>query len=78
MMAVYPLLWILGLMCTFGGCVSAAGAKTVNQQGAASSALLLGVMFLIGAWVLWIFGIVNAYRTAERTSQTQLIRAQRT
>jgi TM2 domain-containing membrane protein YozV len=44
MMAVYPFLWILGLMLTFGGCVSAAGAKTANEQANAGSTLLFGLI----------------------------------
>jgi hypothetical protein len=35
-------------------------------------AFLLGLIFLLIALVLWIFGMVDAYRTAERRNQQEL------
>jgi hypothetical protein len=54
----HPLMLFLGLALTFGGCVSSAGG-----------AFGLGLIFLLIALVLWIFGMSNAYHTAERINQ---------
>lgn len=72
LMAVYPFLWFLGFAFSFGGCVSAASANTAADQGTAGGVLILGSIFLIGASALWIFGMVNAYRAAERENQRRI------
>jgi hypothetical protein len=39
-----------------------------------SDAFVLGLMFLIVSLAMWIFGMTNAYRTAERINQQDLAR----
>jgi hypothetical protein len=39
-----------------------------------SDAFVLGLIFLIIALAMWIFGMTNAYRTAERMNQQDLAR----
>ena len=39
-----------------------------------SDPFVLGVMFLIVATAIWIFGMTNAYRTAELMNQQDLAR----
>ncbi len=74
MMLGHPLLLVLGFTFTFGGCLSAAGAATEDARGAAGGVLLFGLFLLLGALALWIFGMVNAYRTAERANQRRFAR----
>jgi hypothetical protein len=69
MMFAHPLLLVLGFMLTFGGCLSAAGAATADARGTAGGVLLFGLLLLLSASALWIFGMVNAYRMAERANQ---------
>jgi hypothetical protein len=35
--------------------------------------LIFGVILLVGALALWIFGIVNAYRAAEQANSYERI-----
>ena len=74
LMLGYPVLMLFGFALTFGGCLSAATANTQPEQSSAGGVLLLGLLFLLAALALWIFGMVNAYRTAERANQEDLVR----
>ena len=74
LMLGYPLLLLFGFALTFGGCLSAATAKTEPEQSSAGGVLLLGLLFFLAALGLWIFGMVNSYRTAERANQQDLAR----
>ena len=69
LMLGYPVLMLFGFALTFGGCLSAATANTQPEQSSAGGVFVLGVIFLLAALALWIFGMVNAYRTAERGNQ---------
>jgi TM2 domain-containing membrane protein YozV len=74
LMPGYPALLLFGFALTFGGCLSAATAKTEPEQSSAGGVLLLGLVFFLAALGLWIFGMVNAYRTAERANQQDFTR----
>ena len=72
LMLGYPVMLLFGFAFTFGGCLSAATASTEPEKNSAGGAFLVGLLFLLIALVLWIFGMVNAYHTAERTNQRDL------
>ena len=63
LMIGYPVMLWFGFGLALGGALSGAG-------GAAG----LGSIFLLIALVMWIFGMTNAYRTAERMNQQDLAR----
>ena len=65
LMLRYPVMLLFGFALIFRGGLSAATANTRREQSSAGGVFLLGLIFLIAALVLWIFGMVNAYRTAE-------------
>ena len=72
MMVCYPPIMWFGVMLTFFGAVAAGGAASSSDQAAGSGVALLGLGFLVGGGSLWVFGMVNAYRTAERLNEEQL------
>ena len=63
LMIGYPVMPWFGFGLALGGALSGAG-------GAAG----LGSIFLLIALAMWIFGMVDAYRTAERINQQDLAR----
>jgi TM2 domain-containing membrane protein YozV len=63
LMIGYPVMLWFGFGMALGGALSGAG-------GAAG----LGSIFLLIALMMWIFGMVNAYRTADRMNQQDLPR----
>ena len=63
LMIGYPVMLWFGFGMALGGALSGAG-------GAAG----LGSIFLLIALMMWIFGMVNAYRTADRMNQQDLAR----
>jgi hypothetical protein len=63
LMIGYPVMLWFGFGLALGGALSGAG-------GAAG----LGFIFLLIALAMWIFGMVDAYRTAERANQQDLAR----
>ncbi len=72
MMVCYPPIMWFGVTLTFFGAVAAGGASTSSDQAAGSGVALLGLSFLVAGGSLWVFGMVNAYRTAERLNEEQL------
>jgi FtsH-binding integral membrane protein len=73
MMFGHPVLLLLGYVLSFGGCVSAIGAATAHEKTTAGGLLIFGIILLVGALALWIFGIVNAYRAAEQANSYERI-----
>lgn len=73
MMLGYPVFLFFGCALAFGGCLSAAGASTNDEKSTAGGVFLFGLVFLLGALALWIFGIVDAYRTAEQANSFERI-----
>ncbi len=72
LIVVYPLLvWTAIGSLIFGGLV-AAGSDNANGAAAGGGLALFGFIALIGSGALWIYGMVNAYRTAERLNREQL------
>jgi TM2 domain-containing membrane protein YozV len=63
LMLGYPVMLFFGAVLTFGGALSQTGGT-----------VMLGLIFLAIALALWIFGMVNAYHTAERMNQQDLAR----
>jgi TM2 domain-containing membrane protein YozV len=63
LMLAQPAMTLLGLALT-----------TRGMLFETSDAFVLGVMFLIVATAIWIFGMTNAYRTAELMNQQDLAR----
>ena len=61
LMIGYPIMLWFGFGLALGGALAGAG-------GAAG----LGSIFLLIALVMWIFGMTDAYRTAERMNQQDL------
>jgi hypothetical protein len=61
LMLGYPVMILFGFALVFGGALSQTGGT-----------LILGLIFLLIALALWIFGMVNAYHAAERTNQQDL------
>ncbi|HUY28581.1 MAG TPA: hypothetical protein VMV27_14315 [Candidatus Binataceae bacterium] len=71
MMFLYPPLLWFGLVSTFTGALLAGGAATEADAAAGGGAAILGMLTLGAAIILWIFGVVNAYRTADRLNHEQ-------
>lgn len=61
LMLAQPAMTLLGL-----------GLTTRGMLFETSDAFVLGVMFLIVATAIWIFGMTNAYRTTERMNEHDL------
>ena len=74
LMLGYPVLMLFGFALSFGGCLSAATANTEPEKSSAGGVFLLGLILLLAALALWIFGMVNAYRAAERANQQDFTR----
>jgi hypothetical protein len=63
LMLGYPVMLFFGFMCTLGGALSQTGGT-----------FLLGLIFLLIALAMWIFGMTNSYRIAEQANQLELAR----
>jgi hypothetical protein len=63
LMLGYPVMLFFGSVFAFGGALFQTGGT-----------FLLGLIFLLMALVMWIFGMVNAYHTAERANQQDFTR----
>lgn len=63
LMLAQPAMTLLGL-----------GLMTRGMLFETSDAFVLGVVFLVVATAIWIFGMTNAYRIAERINQQDLAR----
>ena len=63
LMLGHPVMLLLGFALTFGGCLSQTGGT-----------FALGLAFLVIAVAMWIFGMTNAYRTAEQANQRDFTR----
>jgi hypothetical protein len=72
MMIVYPILVWMGLSTIVVGGLVAAGSANANDAATGGGVAVLGFLSLIVALVVWVYGIVNAYRMAERLNQQQL------
>ncbi len=64
-----PAAWF-GFIFMFFGSLAAAGGKPNDPTGAVM--FLIGLGALVAAPILWLYSVVNAYRTAERINQRQL------
>jgi hypothetical protein len=71
MMILYPTLIWMGFGTVVAGGLIAASSTNPSDTAAGGFALF-GVLSLIVALALWVYGIVNAYRRAERLNQQQL------
>lgn len=59
-----------GLSLMFWGSLVAVNGKPDDPRGAIVA--LLGLAALVAAPIIWIYSIVNAYRTAERINRRQI------
>jgi TM2 domain-containing membrane protein YozV len=75
MMIVYPALLVFGYLTFVIGFIVAAGSPKPDEAAAGGGAALLGFLCLIVAAVIWVYGLVNAYRTAERYNRERLTQA---
>jgi TM2 domain-containing membrane protein YozV len=73
MMVCYPAILWFGITMTFFGALAAGAATTSSDQSASGGVVLLGLILLAAGSVLWLFGMINAYRTAERLNREQLV-----
>jgi hypothetical protein len=72
MMILYPILVWTGLGTIIAGGLVAAGSTNANDSAAGGGFALFGFLSLIAAFAVWVYGIVNAYRTAERLNRHQI------
>lgn len=72
MMLTSPLAGWLGLLLTVFGGLAAAGAPADSR---APGVFMIGLLLLIATPALWVYGVVNAYRSAERSNVRQLAMA---
>jgi TM2 domain-containing membrane protein YozV len=72
MMIFYPPLMWFGIVLSFFGAAAAGGANNSSDQAAGAGAAIFGLGLLAIGGSLWVFGMVNAYRTAERLNEAQL------
>ena len=69
LMCVSPIFTWLGFALGFFGGLAVVGKPSDPTP---AGVFLVGLFFCIAAVVSWIYGTVNAYRTAERINQRQL------
>jgi TM2 domain-containing membrane protein YozV len=72
LMIVYPIFAWIGLASTFFGLLAGIGASTPDEQAAAGGFGILGVIALLVAVALWLYGMINAYRTADAINRRQM------
>jgi TM2 domain-containing membrane protein YozV len=72
MMILYPILIWTGLGTIIAGGLVAAGSANANDAAAGGGFALFGLLSLIASFAVWVYGIVNAYRTAERLNRHQI------
>lgn len=72
MMIYYPPMLWFGIMLSFFGAAAAGGASTSPDQAAGAGVAMFGLGFLVVGGSLWVCGMANAYRTAERLNAEQL------
>jgi TM2 domain-containing membrane protein YozV len=72
MMIAYPALLVFGYVTFVVGFLVVAGSPKPEEAAVGGGAALLGFLCLIAAAALWIFGLVNAYRGAEKYNREQL------
>ena len=72
MMILYSILIWTGLGAIVAGGLVAAGSANASDAAAGGGFALFGFLSLIVALAVWVYGIVNAYRAAERLNQQQL------
>jgi len=72
MMAAYPIMIWMGVGSVFAGGLIAVANSNPSDPSVGGGLAVFGFLLLIGSVVLWIYGIVNAYRTAERLNAAQL------
>jgi TM2 domain-containing membrane protein YozV len=73
MMITFPPMTWFGLTLSLGSLIVGAGAIKPEDSAAAGGMAVVGFILSIGAFVLWIFGMVSAYRSAERFNQRQIV-----
>ena len=71
-MILYPPIMWFGMVLSFFGAAAAGGANNSSDQAAGAGAAVFGLGLLVIGGSLWVFGMVNAYRTAERLNDAQL------
>jgi hypothetical protein len=73
----YPMCWWFGMVFLFFGAPGLAAAPDLHNDALATGyalGLLAGVGTLIAIPILWIYGIVNAYRATERRNRQTFYR----
>jgi hypothetical protein len=71
MMVAFPLCNFIGCTTVVSGDFLAIGANPTDAAAAGGMAIF-GLIALICAGGIWIYGMINAYRTAERLNQMQV------
>jgi TM2 domain-containing membrane protein YozV len=68
---IYPIFFWFGCVSTVVGTVGGIGASTPSDQASAGGFWLIGVILLLFAFGLWLYGMINAYRTADAINRRQ-------
>jgi TM2 domain-containing membrane protein YozV len=72
LMIAYPVCLWLGWVLAIFGFLFAVGSTTPNQEAAAGGTTLLGIAAGILAACTWLYGMINAYRMADKINQRQM------
>jgi TM2 domain-containing membrane protein YozV len=72
LMVVYPIFAWIGLISSFVGLFGGIEASTPDEQAAAGGFGVVGVIALLFAVAIWLYGMINAYRTAEAINRRQI------
>jgi TM2 domain-containing membrane protein YozV len=73
LMLLYPCFFALGYLLFFGGLLESA------SSGAAGAVVsLIGLVFLVCAGIVWVYGMVDSYNLAKRASVATVSRVQET
>jgi hypothetical protein len=70
-MFLYPCFIAFGYLLVLGGVVAAGGS---DSDGAYFS--LIGLVFLVCAPIVWVYGMVDSYNLAKRASVATISRVQ--
>jgi TM2 domain-containing membrane protein YozV len=72
LMVVYPIFAWIGVISTFVGLLGGIGASTPDEKATAGGLGVFGVVALLFAVAMWLYGMINAYRTAEAMNRRQI------
>jgi TM2 domain-containing membrane protein YozV len=72
LMVAYPFCVWIGVTFSFVGTFAAAPPEAESLSVLAPGFMVIGILMLLVALPMWVFGMINAYRTADAMNHRQL------